>query len=97
MGMVNTNRQRGKAHQRKIAKMFKGINMGSLSGVDVLTDKFAIECKSRIKFVGRKWYNQAVKNNKYNKIPVVIVHEKNKKYSEDLVILSITDFLKFVK
>jgi hypothetical protein len=44
--MSSTNRQRGKAHQKKVAEMLNGIDIGILGGEDVLTDDFSIECKS---------------------------------------------------
>mgnify|MGYP001054814804 CR=1 FL=1 len=95
--MSSVNRRRGKDHQRKIAKIMKGMNVGTLGGIDVLSDKFAIECKSRVKFVGLKWYEQAEKNNVYNKVTVVVVHLKGKKYLDDLVLIKLKDFLKLIK
>lgn len=66
--MSSTNRQRGKAHQKKVAEMLNGIDIGILGGEDVLTDDFSIECKSVMKFVGEKWYAQCVKNNKRKRL-----------------------------
>lgn len=94
--MSSTNRQRGKAHQKKVAEMLSGIDIGILGGEDVLTDDFSIECKSVMKFVGEKWYAQCVKNNKRKKIPIVVVHIKNKSYDNDYVLININDFKKII-
>jgi hypothetical protein len=94
--MSSTNRQRGKAHQKKVAEMLNGIDIGILGGEDVLTDDFSIECKSVMKFVGEKWYAQCVKNNKRKKIPIVVVHIKNKSYDNDYVLININDFKKII-
>jgi len=88
---MNNNRIRGKTHQKKTAKTLNGIDIGILGGMDVLTDKFSIECKSRKAFVAVSWYDQAKKNSK-NKIPLLVVHVTGKQYKNDLVILSIQDF-----
>lgn len=94
--MSSTNRQRGKAHQKKVAEMLNGIDIGILGGEDVLTDGFSIECKSVMKFVGEKWYAQCIKNNKRKKIPIVVVHIKNKSYDNDYVLININDFKKII-
>jgi hypothetical protein len=94
--MSSANRQRGKAHQKKVAEMLNGIDISILGGEDVLTDDFSIECKSVMKFVGEKWYAQCVKNNKRKKIPIVVVHIKNKSYDNDYVLININDFKKII-
>jgi hypothetical protein len=76
--------------------MLNGIDIGILGGEDVLTDDFSIECKSVMKFVGEKWYAQCVKNNKRKKIPIVVVHIKNKSYDNDYVLININDFKKII-
>lgn len=94
MSLQKNNRQRGKAHQSKTADAFGGLNVGTLGGEDVHHSKFSIECKSTQKFVGEKWYEQACKNNKFDRIPIVVVHIKGKRYEEDYVIIKRKDFLK---
>jgi len=87
------NRQRGKAHQKKTAEALGGLDIGILGGVDVINNTFSIECKSRKKFVAKGWMDQCIKNNKkFNKIPLLVVHEKGKRYDNDLVIMRISDF-----
>ena len=76
----------------------KGLNLGTLGGVDVLADEFAIECKSRVKFVGVGWMEQALKYaKKHKKTPLVVVHKKNSQYINDLVMLRMRDFLKLLE
>ena len=88
------NRQRGKEVEKAIAKIFNGDRMGLFGGEDVKHPKFSIEVKSRLKFVAKKWMAQANRNNKNNKIPIVVVHEKNTHHENDLVIINIQDFLR---
>lgn len=70
-----------------------GKRTGVLGGEDIMHGEYSIECKSVSRFVARKWMEQAVRNNKRGKVPIVIVHEKNKNSSSDLVILRVSDWL----
>ncbi len=90
------NRARGKQHQRKVAEKLKGLNLGTLGGVDVLTDKFAVECKSRQKFVAINWFEQAVKNAN-GKTPIVVIHIVGKRYDNDFVMIRMKDFLTLIE
>jgi hypothetical protein len=90
------NRRRGKDHQKAVAELLSGLNIGTLGGADVLTSKFSIECKSRGKFVARGWIDQASKNALKGTIPIVVVHETNRRYENDLVVLRIKDFLSLI-
>ena len=91
--MGSLNRQRGKAHQKKTAQLLGGVNVGTLGGEDVLTDEYSVECKSTKAFVGAKWFKQCDDNNTRKKIPLVIVHVRGTRYTEDLVIIRMKDFL----
>lgn len=93
IGKVNRNRQRGKSHQKKTATALNGLNIGTLGGVDVITDKYAVECKSVAKFVGKKWYEQAVKNS-IGKEPIVSIHITGTSYEKDFILMSIETFKK---
>ena len=86
------NRQRGKDSERQIAKLLGGKRVGILGDEDVMHPVYSIEVKSRKKFSGRKWMEQCKKNNKDNKIPIVVIHEANKPHSTDLVLIGIKDF-----
>jgi hypothetical protein len=96
MSLPSKNRKKGKRTEKAIAKRLDGIRVGILGGEDVLTEQFAIEVKTRKKFVALSWYQQAVKNAKKNKIPLLIVHITNKHHKNDLVILSLKDFEKLI-
>jgi len=87
------NRQRGKECEREVAKIFNGKRIGILGDEDILHPVYSIEVKSRKKFSGRKWMEQCKKNNKDNKIPIVVVHEANKPHNTDLVLINVNDFL----
>jgi hypothetical protein len=96
MSLAPKNRKKGKRVEKAIAKRLDGIRVGILGAEDVLTEQFAIEVKTRKKFVALSWYQQAVKNAKKNKIPLLIVHISNKHHDNDLVILSLKDFEKLI-
>jgi hypothetical protein len=89
------NRQRGKAHQRTIAKKVSGLNIGILGGADVINDRFVIECKSRKSFVGQKWYSQVAKETAKHdgKVPIVVIHVVGKRYENDFVLIKLKDFI----
>ena len=92
------NRRRGKNHQRRIAKDLMGLNIGITGDIDVLTGRFAIECKSRKNFVGVKWFEQALRGSiKHGKIPLVVVHVLGKRYENDFVLIRLKDFMNLVK
>lgn len=93
------NRARGKAHQKKVAEKVNGLNLGTLGGTDVLSDLFLIEAKSREKFVGTGWYEQAEKHKKQfpSKMPLVVIHINKKSYDSDMVMLKLTDFLGLIQ
>jgi hypothetical protein len=95
MSLAPKNRKKGKRAEKAIAKRLNGLCIGILGAEDILTDQFAIEVKTRKKFVALSWYQQAVKNAK-NKIPLLIVHISNKHHDNDLVILSLKDFEKII-
>jgi precorrin-3B methylase len=89
---ANKNRQRGKRTERAIAKRLKAKRVGILSKSDVEHPLFSCEVKSRLKFVGEKWFMQAVRNCEKGKIPAVIVHITGKAHKNDYVILKLKDF-----
>lgn len=93
MSIQRKNRNRGKAHERRIAKLTNGTRRGVLGGEDIMHDHFSIECKSRASFVATGWMEQCVKNNKRGKIPIVAVHVTGKRVENDLVIIRMGDFI----
>lgn len=96
------NRLRGKNAERRVSKFLndkdiQAKRVGILGSEDVLTDKFAIEVKSRKTVVIDKWYQQAVKNAKSKKTPLLVIHLNNKSYKNDYVVLKMQDFVKLIK
>jgi len=86
------NRQKGKRTERAIAKRLGGKRVGILGREDVSHPVFSIECKSVSRFVGEKWFLQAVRNCEKGKIPAVIVHITGQHHKNDYVILKLKDF-----
>lgn len=79
--------------ERKTAKELNGQRMPNdgTGGVDVMHDRFAIECKYRAKLAFKKWYGQAVGYAKgTDKIPLLVCKEKNQQ--GEFVILKMNDF-----
>ena len=89
---ANKNRQRGKRIERAIAKRVGGKRIGILGKSDVEHLLFSFEIKSRMRFVGEKWFLQAIKNCEEGKIPAVIVHITGQHHKNDYVILKLKDF-----
>ena len=87
------NRQRGKETERAVAKKLGGKRIGILGSEDVQHNLYSIEVKSRKSFVADNWMNQCKKNNKENKIPLVVVHKTGRDHENDLVIISLKDFM----
>lgn len=87
------NRDRGKRHEREIAKRLGGIRMGTMGGEDIHMDTpWSIECKARKAFVACDWMEQAVDNSPAGKTPMVVVHVHGSRHDEDLVILRLKDW-----
>jgi len=86
------NRNRGKAHEREIAKRLAGERRGIMGGVDVDAGMFAVECKSMSKYPGYllQYYEQAKRHAQPGQIPIVAIHKKNGRYDDDLVMLPLS-------
>ena len=93
--MSTKNRNRGKRHERNIAKLLDGRRLGVLGQHDVETADYSIECKSREKLP--KWFvdfwEQAVRNCEPDKKPLLILHKLGQKYLDDWVVIKMSDFL----
>lgn len=89
---MKNRRRSSKNHESRVAEKLNGIRVGILGKEDVITDRFSVECKVRKAFVGAGWFEQAKRNAK-GKIPIVVVHVRNKRYDDDLVIISMKDFI----
>ncbi len=96
--MSNVNRRRGKRFERKIAEKFNGMRVGLLGNMDVVTQRFAIECKSRDKlprFLVKAWLQ--ANNNAGGKLPVLCLHETNKPHEQDMLVMRVDDFLRLME
>lgn len=87
-----TNRQRGKNTERAIAKRVKGKRIGILGQEDVQHPLFSIEVKSRVRFAGEPFMQQAARNCPEGKTPLVIVHINGRHHDNDLVTMRLKDF-----
>lgn len=92
------NRNRGKQHEREVAKRLGGERLGLRGGVDVDAGRWAVECKSTSSMPAymRKYYDQAVRHAKPHQVPIVVIHEKNKGYDHDFVVIRMDDWIKHV-
>lgn len=91
--LARLNRQRGKNTERKLAKLLNAKRVGIMGGEDCEHPIFSFEIKSRKSFVAVNWLEQAKRNSKEGKIPVVVVHIRGKRYNQDYVILSLKDWI----
>ena len=91
---MSVNRDRGKRTERAVAQALSGKRIGTMCGEDVMHDNYSIECKSRKQFVAAGWMEQAIRNNKDGKVPMVVVHVHGQRREGDFVILRISDFNK---
>ena len=89
---VIRNKRQGRHVQSVLAKRLGGKNVGTLGTEDISHEIFSIETKSKTKFVGQTFMNQAVRNSPKDKIPMVIVHILNQKHDTDLVMLRMKDW-----
>jgi hypothetical protein len=93
--MSKKNRNRGKRHERNIAKLLKGRRLGVLGRHDVETERYSCECKSREKLP--KWFqqmwDQTVRNCEEGKTPLLVIHKLKQKYLDDWVVIRLEDFL----
>jgi len=95
---VNGNRGRGKRFEKQVAKSMGGERIGIFGGTDIHVrdgqgnSKFSIEAKTRMKFSGQVFMDQAIRNALPDSIPIVIVHINGKYHKNDLVILRMQDW-----
>jgi len=89
-------RQRGKAHERAIAKRLAGRRVGvtGLATCDVVSEEFAAECKERAALPA--WLTgameQAERNAPAGLTPLVVLHELSRRHDGDLVVLRLREF-----
>lgn len=86
------NKRRGRKYEARIQKRFGGYKQGLYGGEDVATEIFSIEAKTRKKFVGQQFMDQAVSNCTKGKVPLVVVHVVGQRMPNDLVMMRLGDF-----
>lgn len=90
------NRRRGKATERRVAKLLSGKRVGVLGREDVFTETFVVEVKNRKKLTFVKWFEQVLKHaEKEKKIPLVVCKEYGKK--RYYAILNLQDLLRWIR
>ena len=90
--IANRNRKRGKSYEKKLSERFKGYRQGIYGGEDVATEIFSIEAKTRKKFAGQQFMEQAIANCPNDKVPLVVVHIISQRTANDLVMMRLGDF-----
>ena len=86
------NRTRGKSTERAIANKVGGTRLGLLGKEDVDAGPFSIEVKDRKTFAGTSFMEQAVRNCREGKTPLVVVHVTGKRHDGDLVMMRFKDW-----
>jgi len=86
------NRRRGRENEKICAELMGQTRYGLYGGEDGFDSVFSAEYKSRKKFVGWGFMEQAVKNCSEGKVPMVVVHVTNQRRTNDLVMLRRCDF-----
>lgn len=89
---VLISQQRGKKAEQKIAVFWGGRRL-SFQAADIEHAYFSIEakCRSRLPQTILNWYQQARRAAPRGKIPMVVLHELNARYEDDLVVLRAGD------
>lgn len=95
--MSKKNRNRGKALEKFVAKLFGGERLGLLGSEDVRLSHFSVECKERERLPVsiKKWYAQATVHAD-ERIPMVYMHELNRPHGEDLIIIRANDIKGYI-
>lgn len=91
--IARKNRQRGKRNEHALARLMGMERVGIFGGEDGRNEMFSAEWKSRKKFIGKGWMEQAVVNCPKGKIPLVVLHVTNQRRADDLVMVRLSDWL----
>ncbi len=90
------NRRRGKEAEKRVADFFDGERKGILGKIDVETNDFAIEVKTRKRLTLTNYYEQAEKYSK-GKIPLLVLLEKNSHLENAFLIIKLKYWREFQK
>ena len=86
-----------KDNERRVARRLHGARVpvaDKRSGADVVNERLAIECKHRKQLPNwlHSAMSQAVKAARGEQLPIVVLHELNKRSDNDYVFLRLADF-----
>ena len=95
--LASKNRERGKRNEAALAKILNGKRIGLLGMEDIEHHRFSFEVKSYQRYAGGRVMEQAERNAPEDKIPIAIVHEKNKRHNGDLVLMRLNTFLELTE
>lgn len=95
--LARKNRRRGRRIENKLNDLLGMVRGGLYGGADGFDSHFTVEIKSRKTFVGQKFMDQSIKNNKNDKIPLYIVHITNNKYENAHVCIRLKDWLRLME
>jgi hypothetical protein len=93
-------KDRGKRHEKQVAKDWSGVRHLGVTGEgreDVEHSYFSIECKSREKSTAHNWMEQAERNAPTDKVPVVIVKRINGRPDDNIVCIRQSQFFRILK
>lgn len=97
--VVKRNKRQGRKVQSELARITGGKSVGTIEGQDISyqSKPWSVEAKHRSTFVGNTFMEQAKRNAPKGKIPIVIVHTKNQRYKDALVMVRLEDWLELEK
>jgi len=82
----------GKRCEKALASRLGGRRVGLMGKDDIDCGPFSIEVKSRKKFAGEAFLEQAERNAQPGKTPIAIVHIFGKQHSNDIVMIRLRDW-----
>lgn len=90
--IARKNRRRGKRNEAALSKLTGMDRVGIFGGQDGKDETFSAEWKSRKRFIGTGWMEQAVGNCPEGKIPLVVLHVTGQRRMNDLVMVRLSDW-----
>ena len=85
--IANRNRRSGRQNEKVMCEMLGMLRQGAYGDHDGEDDLFMAEFKYRKSFIGLGWMEQAIKNAKGKKIPIVGIHVAKKHRDKDMLLL----------
>ena len=92
--LARKNNHRGKRAEKGVTNILPNTkNVSKGKGCDLINKDYSIEVKDVARFIGRKWCEQAKKNNVGLRKPIVVVHIRGSRFKNSYVLINIQDFL----